>query len=200
LLLNLCLQVIGSSSAIIQKVQVPIVEQDKCVNDWLRGGQITSKHLCAGKKGSDSCQGDSGGPLLQKSVDGTYWIQVLVIEICSFLVIFLCPPLFLFPLIIATFTSLWSKGRDLYTHKLSVARPSLKICSFRMKYFLGAIFWARNFLSMLFIYFYFLSWQINCSDQLSDEENLLNNSFEKVLVQNTIRSSVSNILKHFQTI
>ncbi len=77
-------QVIGASSAIIQKVQVPIVEQDKCVNDWLRGGQITSKHLCAGKKGSDSCQGDSGGPLLQKSVDGTYWIQVLVIEICSF--------------------------------------------------------------------------------------------------------------------
>ena len=117
-----------------------------------------------------------------------------------FPLIFLCPPIFLFSLVIATFTYLNSMGRDLYTHKLSVVRPNLEICSFRMKYFLGAIFLVRNFLSVLFIYFYCLSWQINCSDQLLDDENLLNNNLEKVLLKNTIISSGSNILKHFQTI
>jgi transmembrane serine protease 4 len=66
----------GAPSSIIQKVEVPIIDQQKCSDDWKVYGKLTSKHICAGKLGADSCQGDSGGPLLYRSDPEGAWIQV----------------------------------------------------------------------------------------------------------------------------
>ncbi|XP_074854442.1 serine protease 27-like [Carettochelys insculpta] len=70
----------GASEApeMLQKVEVPLVAQDKC-NDLYKGGgqqDIQEDMLCAGyaRGGHDACQGDSGGPLVCKM--GEIWLQL----------------------------------------------------------------------------------------------------------------------------
>lgn len=55
----------------LRGVEVPIVDQEICNNDYISIGGITSRMLCAGFRngGKDSCQGDSGGPLACQSLN-----------------------------------------------------------------------------------------------------------------------------------
>ncbi|XP_053682184.1 trypsin 3A1-like [Sabethes cyaneus] len=57
------------SSQLLRAVNVPSVNQEKCVSAYASTGAITERMICAGYAagGKDSCQGDSGGPLV---VDG----------------------------------------------------------------------------------------------------------------------------------
>jgi secreted trypsin-like serine protease len=71
----------GSSSAVMRKVSVPIVRNDRCDDGYVGIGQpITSRMLCAGNTtvgGIDACQGDSGGPLF--TIDaGTFTVIGIV--------------------------------------------------------------------------------------------------------------------------
>lgn len=54
----------GQQSDHLLKVDVPIVDQAKCNENY--GGGITDTMVCAGfpEGGKDACQGDSGGPLV----------------------------------------------------------------------------------------------------------------------------------------
>ena len=52
----------GSSPAILQKVDVPIVSDAECRSAY-GSNDIYDSNICAGEAGKDSCQGDSGGPL-----------------------------------------------------------------------------------------------------------------------------------------
>lgn len=49
----------------LRGVEVPIVNQQTCNNDYQSVGGISDRMICAGFRsgGKDSCQGDSGGPL-----------------------------------------------------------------------------------------------------------------------------------------
>lgn len=53
----------------LRGVEVPIVNQQTCNNDYESVGGVTPRMLCAGFRngGKDSCQGDSGGPLACQS-------------------------------------------------------------------------------------------------------------------------------------
>lgn len=56
----------------LRGVEVPIVNQQTCNNDYESVGGITPRMLCAGFKnrgGKDACQGDSGGPLACQSLN-----------------------------------------------------------------------------------------------------------------------------------
>ena len=69
----------GISTPIIQKVEVPIVDQATCSRQF--GGRgITPQKICAGKLGADSCQGDSGGPLLYRSDSYSPWYIIGVVS------------------------------------------------------------------------------------------------------------------------
>jgi len=54
----------GSSPDTLQKVEVPIVSNTVCNQQY--SGDITESMMCAGVEngGKDACQGDSGGPLV----------------------------------------------------------------------------------------------------------------------------------------
>ncbi|XP_053696157.1 trypsin alpha-3-like [Sabethes cyaneus] len=53
----------GSSPIYLHAVDIPVVGQDACRNQW--GAQrITDNMVCAGEPGRDSCNMDSGGPLV----------------------------------------------------------------------------------------------------------------------------------------
>ncbi|KAH8254423.1 hypothetical protein KR032_010048 [Drosophila birchii] len=61
----------GSASNVLLAVDVPIVDNEICDQDYEDFGdetyRITEQMLCAGKRGvggADACQGDSGGPLV----------------------------------------------------------------------------------------------------------------------------------------
>lgn len=53
----------------LRGVELPIVNQQTCNNDYESVGGITSRMICAGFRngGKDACQGDSGGPLACQS-------------------------------------------------------------------------------------------------------------------------------------
>lgn len=55
----------GALTSLLQEVQLPIVQDDKCVTLYPGKYQPTN-HLCAGVEGGkkDACQGDSGGAIL----------------------------------------------------------------------------------------------------------------------------------------
>lgn len=62
----------GKSSTILQQLQIPVVSNEECKEDYKRVGKFLSEDqfdnavLCAGVRvgGKDTCQGDSGGPLM----------------------------------------------------------------------------------------------------------------------------------------
>jgi len=54
----------GPAPAILQKVEVPLVSDEKCQELYNTNRYtISETMMCAGEEGHDSCQGDSGGPL-----------------------------------------------------------------------------------------------------------------------------------------
>ncbi|KAK2577964.1 hypothetical protein KPH14_012264 [Odynerus spinipes] len=59
----------GSSSEILQIVNVPVVSKNECNNAYLSYGGVPAGQICAAypQGGKDACQGDSGGPL---AIDG----------------------------------------------------------------------------------------------------------------------------------
>jgi len=63
----------GNVPNILHQVSVPIIDNDKCQNMFIKSGhkkKVRESFLCAGydKGEKDSCEGDSGGPLMvQKS-------------------------------------------------------------------------------------------------------------------------------------
>lgn len=65
----------GKSSNVLQQLQVPVLANDECKEQYKNQGKLISEAqfsdvvLCAGflNGGKDSCQGDSGGPLMQVS-------------------------------------------------------------------------------------------------------------------------------------
>ncbi len=55
----------GSTSETLQKVSVPILSNEQCVDSNYAESQITDRMMCAGGAGGkDSCQGDSGGKFI----------------------------------------------------------------------------------------------------------------------------------------
>lgn len=58
----------------LRAAEVPLVNQQKCIDAYSSFGGITPRMICAGfekEGGKDACQGDSGGPLISISkVDG----------------------------------------------------------------------------------------------------------------------------------
>ncbi|XP_055356412.1 trypsin alpha-3-like [Paramacrobiotus metropolitanus] len=60
----------GSSSQILQSVNVHVVSRAACNAANSYYGQIVDGMLCAAADGRDSCQGDSGGPLVCSDASG----------------------------------------------------------------------------------------------------------------------------------
>jgi len=62
----------GQTSTILQELQIPILENNECLERYRDQNRLISKEqfdeavLCAGvlAGGKDSCKGDSGGPLM----------------------------------------------------------------------------------------------------------------------------------------
>ncbi|XP_059476937.1 trypsin-1-like [Neocloeon triangulifer] len=53
---------------ILQKVDIPVVDQKFCTDVWWEVNDIYPYQICAGDTGKDSCNGDSGGPLYKDGV------------------------------------------------------------------------------------------------------------------------------------
>jgi trypsin len=69
----------GPTSEILQKGEVPYVENITCNAKDAYGGKIKPSMMCAGLRegGVDSCQGDSGGPLVLRGPDGPILVGVV---------------------------------------------------------------------------------------------------------------------------
>lgn len=67
----------GKSSNVLQELQLPILPNSECKEQYRKQGKLISEVqfgdavICAGilTGGQDSCQGDSGGPLMQPIFD-----------------------------------------------------------------------------------------------------------------------------------
>lgn len=80
----------GSSAAVLQELQIPILANSACqtrykaVNKLISNKQFDNAVLCAGvlTGGKDSCQGDSGGPLMLPQRVGliSYYYQVGIVS------------------------------------------------------------------------------------------------------------------------
>ncbi|CAL4237696.1 unnamed protein product, partial [Meganyctiphanes norvegica] len=73
----------GPLPNVLQKATIPIIDNAKCKNMFLKAGRqeyIPEIFLCAGFEhgGRDSCQGDSGGPLQVKGRDGRYFLAGII--------------------------------------------------------------------------------------------------------------------------
>ncbi|KAM9237257.1 LOW QUALITY PROTEIN: transmembrane protease serine 11C-like [Dugong dugon] len=70
----------GTSSNILQKGLVKIIDNKTCNNKEVYSGVITPGMLCAGflKGPVDACQGNSGGPLLSADSKGTWFFAGIV--------------------------------------------------------------------------------------------------------------------------
>lgn len=63
----------GKSSNVLQQLQLPVLDNADCKEQYQKQGKLFSENqfgdavICAGSLhgGKDSCQGDSGGPLMQ---------------------------------------------------------------------------------------------------------------------------------------
>ncbi|CAL4117149.1 unnamed protein product, partial [Meganyctiphanes norvegica] len=77
----------GDHVSILQKVKVPLVNNEECEEVFLRGSpsgrkeHIPKTFICAGypQGGGDACNGDSGGPLQVQGEDGR-WVVVGVVS------------------------------------------------------------------------------------------------------------------------
>lgn len=76
----------GSYSSILRKIEVPIVDRQRCLNT-LRStelGPVYRLHesiMCAGgEKGRDACKGDGGSPLICPLEDEDRWVQVGIVS------------------------------------------------------------------------------------------------------------------------
>lgn len=78
----------GSSSAILQMLKVPVLENKDCEDGYKTLGKVASAKqfdegiICAGflEGGKDACQGDSGGPLFLDSFSHHYYYQVGIVS------------------------------------------------------------------------------------------------------------------------
>lgn len=82
----------GKSSNILQYLQLPVLPNEECREQYKNQGKLISDVqfsdviLCAGQLagGQDSCQGDSGGPLMQplfeKSISTFTYYQIGVVS------------------------------------------------------------------------------------------------------------------------
>ncbi|CAG7728701.1 unnamed protein product [Allacma fusca] len=70
----------GGSTRILQKLEVPIIDAQKCQE--LMPTTLTQRMMCAGFEtgGKDACMGDSGGPLSLKDPKTKQWTQIGVVS------------------------------------------------------------------------------------------------------------------------
>ena len=75
----------GSLSDKLKHVELPIVNNDECQENYKKYTRLANQSfvlhksfVCAGgKRGEDTCHGDGGGPLMCPSIDDpNKWIQV----------------------------------------------------------------------------------------------------------------------------
>ncbi|XP_041789856.1 transmembrane protease serine 6 [Chelmon rostratus] len=68
----------GSSSNVLQKVDVRLVSEEACIRSY--GHLVTPRMLCAGYRSGDkdACQGDSGGPLVCQEPSGRWFLAGVV--------------------------------------------------------------------------------------------------------------------------
>jgi len=69
----------GRASRVLQKADVPLIDNAICNAPDAYGGEIKAQMMCAGYRdgGIDSCQGDSGGPLVLRGKDGPVLVGVV---------------------------------------------------------------------------------------------------------------------------
>jgi trypsin len=69
----------GPAAKILQKAELPLVDNPTCNAKDAYAGKIKSGMMCAGLRdgGVDSCQGDSGGPLVLRGKDGAILVGVV---------------------------------------------------------------------------------------------------------------------------
>lgn len=82
----------GKSSNVLQELQLPVLDNSECKEQYRKQGKLISENqfadavICAGvlTGGHDSCQGDSGGPLMQPIYDEEYGSRYYQIGIVSY--------------------------------------------------------------------------------------------------------------------
>lgn len=70
---------IGTPVSVIQKVEVPIIDQFTCKSQY-PDREVDHKIICAGKIGADSCKGDSGAPMVYRAGPGDPWTLIGIVS------------------------------------------------------------------------------------------------------------------------